>query len=122
MKNIKNLPLYLSIFIMVIFSVFYFVTINKYSYAFSYDEVKESTTHQELLIKKCAEIYADSNKNLFDDKETIYITVDDLVQKGLLANDNGKIYEAGSSVKEINNKKIRITLNDGKYDIKLLNN
>ena len=34
---------------------------------------------------------------------------------------NGKIYEAGSSVKEINDKKIRITLSDGKYDIKILN-
>ena len=96
MKKIKNLPLYLSIFVIVIFSVFYFVSVNKYSYAFSYDEVKEASIHQERLIKKCAEIYADSNKNLFDGKETIYITIDDLVQKKLLASENGKIYEAGS--------------------------
>lgn len=121
MKQIKNLPLYLSIFVIVIFSVFYFVSVNKYSYAFSYDEVKEASLHQERLIKKCAEVYADSNKNLFDGKETIYITIDDLVQKKLLASENGKIYEAGSSVKEINDKKIRITLSDGKYDIKILN-
>ena len=80
MKQIKNLPLYLSIFVIVIFSVFYFVSVNKYSYAFSYDEVKEASIHQERLIKKCAEIYADSNKNLFDGKETIYITIDDLVE------------------------------------------
>lgn len=121
MKQIKNLPLYLSVFVIVIFSVFYFVSVNKYSYAFSYDEVKEASIHQERLIKKCAEVYADGNKGLFDGKETIYITIDDLVQKKLLPSENGKIYEAGSSVKEINDKKIRITLSDGKYDIKILN-
>ena len=44
-----------------------------------------------------------------------------LLQKKLLPSENGKIYEAGSSVKEINDKKIRITLSDGKYDIKILN-
>ena len=78
-------------FVIVIFSVFYFVSVNKYSYAFSYDEVKEASIHQERLIKKCAEVYADSNKNLFDGKETIYITIDDLVQKKLLPSENGKI-------------------------------
>ena len=121
MKQIKNLPLYLSIFVIVIFSVFYFVSVNKYSYAFSYDEVKEASIHQESLIKKCAYVYADSNKNLFDGKKIIYITIDDLVQKKLLPSENGKIYEAGSSVKQINDKKIRKTLSDGKYNNKILN-
>ena len=57
----------------------------------------------------------------FKDKEKIYIIIDEKKKKKLLASENGKIYEAGSSVKEINDKKIRITLSDGKYDIKILN-
>ena len=60
MSKIKNLPLYASIFVIVIFSIFYFVNVNKISYAFSYNETKESKIVQENLITKCAEIYAEN--------------------------------------------------------------
>ena len=121
MKKIKNLPLYLSIFVIVIFSVFYFVSVNKYSYAFAYDKEKEQKVNQLVLINKCAEVYAENNSNLFSDKDTIYITVNDLINSGILPSEEGKVYEAGSNVKLLNDNKIRITLTDGKYTIKMLN-
>ncbi len=120
MSKIKNLPLYASIFVVVIFSIFYFVNVNKISYAFSYNETKESKIVQENLITKCAEIYAENHKDLFKDKDTIYITVQDLIDYKVLPSEDGKIYEAGSNVKLINENKIRISYNEEKFSIKLL--
>lgn len=121
MSKIKNSPLYASIFVIVIFSIFYFVNVNKISYAFSYNETKESKIVQENLIIKCAEIYAENHKDLFKDKDTIYITVQDLIDYKVLPSEDGKIYEAGSNVKLINENKIRISYNEEKFSIKLLN-
>lgn len=121
MRKIKNWQLYASLIIICVFSIFYFITMNKYSYAFAYDKEKEQKVNQLMLINKCAEIYAENNSKLFSDKDTIYITVNDLVTGGILPSEDGKVYEAGSNVKLLNDNKIRITLADDKYTIKLLN-
>ena len=60
---------------------------------------------------------ANKIKSVFEDITTPFQPI--VTQNNI--SENGKIYEAGSSVKEINDKKIRITLSDGKYDIKILN-
>ncbi len=121
MRKIKNWQLYASLIIICVFSIFYFATMNKYSYAFAYDKEKEQKANQLMLINKCAEVYAENNSKLFSDKDTIYITVNDLVTNNILPAEDGKVYEAGSNVKLLNDNKIRITLVDGKYTIKLLN-
>ena len=43
-----------------------------------------------------------------------------LMGKVVYLTEDGKVYEAGSSVKTINDYKVRITLKDGKYDTKIL--
>lgn len=121
MQKIKNWQLYVSLIMIFVFSIFYFITMNKYSYAFAYDKEKEQKVNQLVLINKCAEVYAENNSNLFSDKDTIYITVNDLINSGILPSEEGKVYEAGSNVKLLNDNKIRITLTDGKYTIKMLN-
>ena len=79
MKQIKNLPLYLSIFVIVIFSVFYFVSVNKYSYAFSYDEVKKISKIHENSGKKDG-IY---DKQLFVDLSSYYNQADMKIGAGI---------------------------------------
>lgn len=121
MSKIKNLRLYEAIFVIVIFSVIYFVTMNKYSYAFSYDSTYEQSKNEERLLTKAAQLYAENNKSIFKDKDTVYITVDDLVNAKLIkADENGKVYLTGSDVKTINDMKIRLVYKDEKITVKLL--
>ncbi|MGN1378926.1 MAG: hypothetical protein ACI4XR_00790 [Bacilli bacterium] len=116
----KNTLLYVTLFILVLFSIFYFVTMNKFSYAFSYNEVEVSKESQNLLINKCAQVYAENHQELFKDSDTIYVSINELVEENILPSEDGKVYEAGSNVKTINNYKVRITLKDGNYEMKIL--
>ena len=46
----KNILLYVTLFIILLFSIIYFITMNKFSYAFSYNEGEASKESQTLLI------------------------------------------------------------------------
>ena len=116
----KNILLYVTLIIILLFSIFYFITMNKFSYAFSYNEVEVNKESQTLLINKCAQVYAENHQELFKKTDTIYVSINELVEENILPSEDGKVYEAGSSVKTINDYKVRITLKDGNYDTKIL--
>ena len=116
----KNILLYVTLFILLLFSIIYFITMNKFSYAFSYNEIEANKESQILLINKCARIYAENHQELFKKTDTIYVSINDLVEEKILPSEDGKVYESGSNVKTINNYKVKITLKDGNYDIKIL--
>lgn len=117
----KNIILYEIIGVIAIFSIIYFIAVNKASYAFSYNETQELYTTRIHLIKKSAEEYANNTLDLFKEKDTIYITVDDLIKAGyLLADEDGKIMDPTSDVKSLNNLKIKLTYKDEKVNAKIL--
>lgn len=116
----KNILLYATLSILILFSIIYFITMNKFSYAFSYNEVEVNKENQILLINKCAQVYAENHQELFKKNDTIYVSINELVEENILPSENGKVYEAGSNVKTINDYKVRITLKDGNYDTKIL--
>ena len=60
------------------------------------------------------------HQELFKKTNTIYVSINELVEENILPSENGKVYEAGSNVKTINDYKVRITLKDGNYDTKIL--
>lgn len=120
MKN-KNLYLYICIGVLFVFTIGYFVTINKVSYAFTTDVVQEKYEGICQMIIKSSNIYAENNENLFENKNTIYITVNDLIENKLLSPDeNGDILDPRSKIKTLNDLKIRITKKDKKFEVKLL--
>ena len=60
------------------------------------------------------------HQELFKKTDTIYVSINELVEENTLPSEDGKVYEAGSNVKTINDYKVRITLKDGNYDTKIL--
>ena len=121
MKN-KNIFLYVTLAILFVFTIIYFVAINKVSYAFTHNETQELYNSKINLITKCAILYAEQNPDLFSEKDSIYITVNDLVEYGILQADdeNGNVKNPTSEVKVMNELKIRITSKDDKISVKIL--
>ena len=117
----KNLVLYEIIGVLAIFTVVYFVSINKISYAFSYNKTDALYDMKMTVISKSAEVYATNDKDLFKEKDTIYVTVGELIEKGyLVADKEEKLMNPKSEVKDLNDLKIRIKKAKDSFEIKIL--
>ena len=118
----KNIFLYSTLGVLLVFTIFYFVAANKLSYAFNYDEDKARYESKINSIIDVAKIYASNNPDIFEDKDTIYLTVSDLVEKHALDADDaeGNVKDPTSEVKTLNGLKIRISHQDDKYDAVIL--
>ncbi|MBE6155988.1 MAG: hypothetical protein E7164_04455 [Firmicutes bacterium] len=117
----KNIILYEIIGILLLFTIFYFIIVNKVSYAFTNDPnaLYDSKIN---LINKMAVLYGEDNLDLFDEQETVYITVSDLVETGYLIadDDHGNVSDPTSEVKKLNELKIRIAYENGEVSTKIL--
>ena len=119
LKN-KNLCLYITIGIFLVFTVGYFITINKVSYAFT-DNAREDLYSLKIkLIEKSAKLYGENNMDLFKEKKSIYVKVSDLVEANYITADDeeGNVFDPSSEVKKLNDLKIRITNKNGKISAK----
>jgi hypothetical protein len=117
----KNIMLYAIIAVLLVFTIIYFTAVNHISYAFT-DDSKALYDNKVQLITDCAEIYAKKNISLFEDKDTIYVTVSELVEKGALEADDehGNVKDPTSEVKLFNDAKVRITKEKDNFTAKLL--
>ncbi|MBE6154914.1 MAG: type II secretion system protein [Firmicutes bacterium] len=91
-----------------------FIAINKTSYAFS---INNSSAIQEVinLIEKQAEEYALDNKDIFNDSDTTYISVEDLINnKYLIPNEKGLIISPENPDKSYNKNKIKLEYKNNK--------
>ena len=121
MKN-KNVLLYIAIGIVVLFTAVYFVVANKISYAFAAEEETMLLDGKLNSLSMMAQLYGENNLDLFNEDDTIYVTVNELVEKGyvLADDDKGNVKDPTSDVKVLNELKIRITLKDGEIATKIL--
>lgn len=118
----KNLMLYIALGVMLVFTAVYFIAVNKISYAFVMDDGKALLESKLDSINKMAQIYGEKNLELFEEEDTIYVTVNDLVENGYIIpdDDHGNVKDPSSDVKVLNELKVRITLSDGKIKTKIL--
>jgi len=121
MLKSKNLYLYITIGVLVFFTIGYFAVVNKISYAFSYNNEQVLYNNKMHLIEIAAVKYAENNMNIFEKEKSVYITVDDLASLGYLAVDShGKVLDPTSEVKSLNDIKIRLTNNKEKVEAKII--
>ena len=107
---------------MIIFTIVFFASAIKSSYAFPTGEENNAYEEKMTIIKKCAEAYGEDNPDLFKETNNIYVTVEDLVQKGYIISDNeeGEVKDPSSDVKTLNDLTIRITNKDGEISTKII--
>ena len=103
--------------VIVLLGVVAFITINKTSYAFAVDE-KGAREEVKYLIEVQAEDYALANTTLFEDTNTTYISVDDLIEAGyLVGNEAGLLTDPADSSKNFNDTKVRLEYDEEKNDV-----
>lgn len=120
--NTKNLNLYICIAILCIFTIFYFVSANNISHAFETDNKLEIYNHKIFLIEKGAKNYAENNMDLFNEEESIYVSVSELASLGFIAVDDeeNNVTDPRSEVKTLNDVKIKITYKNDKLSTKVI--
>jgi hypothetical protein len=107
--------------ILLVFTVTYFIIANNISYAFTFDENQVKYENKINTIKVLSQLYGNDHVELFDEKQVIYITVQDLVDQNYLTPDeNGKVNDPTSEVKTLNETKIRLANKNGQIVAKVL--
>lgn len=115
MKKIKDVKIIILGLIIFVFTIGYFLIVNKVSYAFenNYD-IKGVEETKMNIISKCAELYGKNHADEFNEEGVIYITVQNLIDEGYLAaNNEGEIININDTSESLNDKKIRIKSIDG---------
>ena len=103
--------------VIVLLGIVAFITINKTSYAFAVDS-SEAIEEVKYLIKVQAEDYALANTTLFEETNTTYISVDDLIEAGyLVGNEEGVLTDPTDSNKNFNDTKVRLEYDEEKNDV-----
>ena len=103
MEKLKDIKLLSCLAVLLVFTIGYFLMVNKISYAFE-NSVDLSNSHDNKIkvIEECSKKYASINDNLFNEDDTIDIKVSDLVKADLLTTNreenvvdilNGKILD-----------------------------
>ena len=103
--------------VIVLLGIVAFITINKTSYAFAINDT-DSKKEVNYLIEIQAEDYALANTSLFEETNTTYISVDDLIEAGyLIGNDDGLLTDPTDSSKNLNDTKVKLEYNASKNDV-----
>lgn len=103
MEKLKDIKLLTCLVVLLLFTIGYFLMVNKISYAFdSTVDLSKSHDNKIKVIEECSKKYASINDNLFNEDDTVYIKVSDLVKADLLTTNreenvvdilNGKILD-----------------------------
>ena len=103
--------------VIILLGVVAFITINKTSYAFAVDE-NEAIDEVKYLIEVQAEDYALANTTLFEETNTTYISVEDLIEAGyLVGNEEGLLTNPTDSSKNFNSAKVRLEYNASENNV-----
>lgn len=103
--------------VILLLGIVAFITINKTSYAFA-DNNEEAIKEIDNLIEIQAADYASANLYLFDEVNTTYISVEDLIESGyLLADEDGYLTDPTDSSKKLNDKKVKLECDENKSNI-----
>ncbi len=110
--------------LMIIFGIFtigYFTTIIKASYAFVPSQNANGLYDLTIeMIKTASSEYAEDHESEFSDEDTLIIKVQDLIDsKLIIPNNDGKLKNPLNSEKDLNSKIITIKKNNDGFDVKI---
>ena len=110
MKIWKDKKIIALTIIMVIFTIAYFIIINKASYAFENDyDINKAHNNIIETIKKSAIAYANQHLDLFEENNSTHISVQDLIDSKILVSDeDGNIIDPSNNSETLNSKMIEI--------------
>ena len=109
------------IIVLIVFTMGYFIIVNKVSYAYiPAIDLEEQYNLKIESIKKASIAYATKNKDDFSENNTLVIKVQDLIDaKFLYPNEDGKILNPMEYGETLNSKIITIKYDNDEYDVKV---
>ena len=122
MKYLNDKKIMTLAIILLVFTIGYFIVINKISYAFEND-YDANFYHEQILniIKSKAIKYAEDNKDKFSEEEPIeYVTVQELIDTSyLIPDENGNIKDPLDENTLLNPRKIRIKMENNAFEVQI---
>lgn len=108
--------------VLVVFSVVYFTVAVITSKNFKGDYKEDIYENKIASIEKQASIYGEASKDeLFKEDKTIYMTIEELARKNVvISSSEGVVADPRNNEKNINELKVKITLEDDKVVAKVL--
>ncbi len=119
MKKVSITTILLGV-VLLIFTISFFWFANRASYEFKSDFESDLYALTLEAITDQAEVYGQYTNDLFKDNKSVYITVDDLAQKGFVINNDGVVEDPRDNTKKLNDLKIKLTKNKEKVTAKVL--
>ncbi len=121
-KMLKDKKIIALIIVLSVFTLGYFILVNKVSYAFvqtsNLDELYEVTIN---AIKETSVVYAQQNMDKFENN-ILSFSVQDLVDNKLVVtNSEGEVANPKNSKEPLNSHVITVKYIDGKYEVKVDN-
>jgi len=101
MKNKNGYTVIELVIVIAIVSVFSFVAINKASYAFSDKGSNDAVLKEQQteLIEKAAQKYGEAHSEIFEESDTTYIRVSDLISEDYLLNNVINNFDKSQKIK-----------------------
>ncbi len=122
MKYLKDKKIMTLTIILLLFTIGYFIIVNKISYAFVND-YDASFYHTQVIhiIEQGAKKYAQDHQEEFTEEEPIkYVTVQELIDNDyLIPDEDGNIKDPSEEEVTFNSRKIRIKLQDNDFEIEI---
>lgn len=121
MKMFKDKKIIFLAAILAVFTIGYFVAVNKISYAFSdnYD-LEKAYDNTIKTIEECAIAYGEKNSDLFNEENIIYIKVQDLIDNEILVtNKDGNIQNPLKENETLNTKIVKIKKEKDKISVEV---
>ncbi len=122
MKILNDKKILTLAIILLVFTVFYFVVVNKISYAFVTDYDANFYYEQGVkIIEQSALKYAEEHQNEFTKEENIkYVTVQELIDNSYLtADEDGNLKDPLNENETFNKRKIKIKYVDNNFEIEI---
>lgn len=121
MKIFKDKKIIFLTIILVVFTIGYFVVVNKVSYAFSNNyDLEKAYNNTIKTIEECAIAYGEKNPDLFNEENIVYIKVQDLIDNELLvANKDGNIQNPLKENETLNTNIVKIKKEKEKISVEV---
>lgn len=121
MKNKKGYTGVELLIVIAVFTVGYFVAVNAISYNFDVDYQNDLYNLKIASIEEQAEVYAETNNEIFAEGNDVYMTVEELaLNNAIISTSEGVVADPRSSEETLNDLRVKITNADEEITAEVL--
>ena len=121
MKNKKGYTGVELLIVIAVFTVGYFVAVNAISYNFDVDYQNDLYNLKIASIEEQAEVYAETNNEIFAEGNDVYMTVEELaLNNAIISTSEGVVADPRNSEETLNDLRVKITNADEEITAEVL--